>query len=195
MNSALSEQRATSQNVFTVSNFLSVLRPLLVIPYIYFDRHNDGFVCFILLLIAIATDWFDGRVARWTNTVSDLGKILDPLCDKVAGAAMVIYLSLKGDIPMWFVAFLLMRDVLIFAGGIYAKRKAKIITTSLPAGKWAVGFLALMLVGLLWYHPPFDTALLVKFSLWSATILLAISFIQYALRFRDILAGKSVRNL
>jgi hypothetical protein len=90
------------ERIFTLSNFLSILRVLLVIPFIYFFSSGDKLIAFILVLIAISTDWFDGRVARWTNTISDMGKILDPLADKLCAALLGIYFAYIGELPVWF---------------------------------------------------------------------------------------------
>jgi CDP-diacylglycerol--glycerol-3-phosphate 3-phosphatidyltransferase len=193
----LSESHAEQRTnkLFTFSNFLSVLRILLVAPFIYFFERDEKVIAFIIVLLAISTDWLDGRVARWTNTVSDMGKILDPLADKLCGALMAMYFSWRGDVPIWFMVFLVTRDVTIFLGGVYAKHTRGIITTALPAGKWAVGFLALMFVALVFPNPPFDAVLLKDTCMWIAAVLLFVSFAQYTIRFVNILQGKYVVNL
>lgn len=182
------------ERILTLSNFLSVLRILLVLPFIHFFSSGEKLTAFILVLIAIATDWFDGRVARWTNTVSDMGKILDPLADKLSAALLGLYFAYLGELPVWFVVFLLLRDAMIFGGGIYAKQRKHILTTALPAGKWAVGFLALLYAMIVFPYPA-DFSVAKTICLWIATVLLFASFVQYAIRFRDILQGKEVVNL
>lgn len=182
------------ERIFTLSNFLSILRVLLIPPFIYFFSHGEKLTAFILVLIAISTDWFDGRIARWTHTVSEMGKILDPLADKLSAALLGIYFAYLGELPVWFVVFLFLRDAIIFGGGIYAKYRKHILTTALPAGKWAVGFLAL-LYAMIVFPYPVDFSLAKTVCLWAATALLFASFVQYAIRFRDILLGKEVVNL
>ncbi len=182
------------ERIFTLSNFLSILRVLLIAPFIYFFSNGEKLIAFLLVLIAISTDWFDGRVARWTNTISDMGKILDPLADKLCAALLGIYFAYIGELPVWFVVFLFLRDAIIFVGGIYLKQRKHILTTSLPAGKWAVGFLA-MLYTMIVFPYPLDLELAKTICLWLSTVLLFASFVQYAIRFRDILQGKPVINL
>lgn len=182
--------------IFTLSNFLSVLRVLLLPPFFTLYSANDPasrLIAFVLVLIAISTDWLDGQVARWTNTVSDVGKVLDPLADKICAAAMVIFFVWHGDLPLWFAVLVLVRDVIIFAGGIYANQKKHVITTSLWSGKWAVGFIAMMMTLLVLPSPPFDITLLKEIFMGAATVLLIVSFIQYAARFRRILQGVAIQ--
>jgi phosphatidylglycerophosphate synthase len=95
---------------------------------------------------------------------------------------------------VWFVVFLFLRDAIIFVGGIYLKQRKHILTTSLPAGKWAVGFLA-MLYTMIVFPYPLDLELAKTICLWLSTVLLFASFVQYAIRFCDILQGKPVINL
>ncbi|MBC8044655.1 MAG: CDP-alcohol phosphatidyltransferase family protein [Rhizobacter sp.] len=178
--------------IFTFSNFLSVLRVLLVAPFVYFFQRGETTVAFVIALVAIASDWFDGQVARWTNSVSDTGKVLDPLADKLTAGLVALYFLWRGELPLWFVISVVVRDVIIFAGGIYANRKRQVITTSLLAGKWATGFLALMFVALMWPNPPFDAMLLKEIFMWAAVVLLVISLVQYTSRFFRLMNGETV---
>lgn len=190
-----STESATSEKIFTFSNALSALRVALVLPFIYFYDRDEREIAFAIFLVAIATDWFDGRVARWTNTVSDLGKILDPLADKFAAALVGLYLVQRGELPLWFAALVIGRDVIVFAGGAYAKRKKRVITTALPAGKWAVGFLAGAIGGIIFPVQSDGLKLAVEVAIYVASALFVVSFAQYAKRFFDILQDKPVQNL
>lgn len=179
---------------FTISNFLSVLRILLIPPFLYYLNGGEQMTAFIIMLVAISSDWFDGQVARWTNTVSDTGKILDPLADKLCALSTAGYFLWTGQLPLWFALFVLLRDLAIFVGGMYAKNRYKVITTSLMTGKWAVGFMAMMFVVMVWPNPPFDAEQVKDVLMYVATVMLAISFIEYGARFVRILQGKPFYN-
>ncbi|NTU50799.1 MAG: CDP-alcohol phosphatidyltransferase family protein [Desulfobulbaceae bacterium] len=179
---------------FTFSNFLSVLRILLIPPFLYYLHGGQGTVAFVIMLVAISTDWFDGQVARRTNTVSDTGKILDPLADKLCALSTAGYFLWTGQLPLWFVLFVLLRDLAIFVGGMYAKSRYKVLTTSLMTGKWAVGFMAMMFVVMVWPNPPFDAEQVKELLLYIATVMLAISFAEYVVRFVRIVQGKPFHN-
>jgi cardiolipin synthase len=65
----------------------------------------------------VATDWVDGTIARRTGQVSDLGKVLDPVADRLAIAAGIIALAIRGVFPVWAAAAILVRDVVVLVVG------------------------------------------------------------------------------
>ena len=182
-------------NIITISNFLSISRILLLFPFIYFYEEDYRYIAFIIALIAISTDWFDGQVARRTNTVSELGKVLDPIADKICALVVVGYFLWKNELPLWFVLIVVVRDVAIFFGGIFLKYRYQVLTTALPIGKWAVGFLSLIFVWIIWPNPSSTTLLLKNACIVIATGLLLVSFVQYLWRMLNIIRGKSYTNL
>ena len=102
-----------------------------------------------LVGLAIATDWFDGRVARATDTVSEWGKVLDAVADKLAAAAITVALLVRPEppnLPLWFVALAVTRDVVLAVGGVIQTRRLGRFTSSLWSGKVAVFALALTVV-------------------------------------------------
>ncbi len=95
-----------------------------------------------LLGIAALTDKLDGVIARRYNQITEWGKILDPLADKIGIAVVAIVLVQLGQIPLWFLLAIVARDVLILAGGMYLKRRRGIVEQSNLLGKWTIGVLA-----------------------------------------------------
>ncbi len=69
-------------------------------------------------MIAAITDILDGYLARKFNQVTEFGKIIDPLADKIAIGAIIIKLFIIGVIPLYYFFMIIVRDVLIFLGGI-----------------------------------------------------------------------------
>ena len=132
----------------TISNLLSASRIFLVIPLGYclvseFPFHRYWTIGFII--VGVATDFLDGFLARRLHQVTDLGKILDPLADKIAIGVYAVLITWKGDVPLWFVLFVLVRDGVIFLGGIYIHHSKKIIPQSNWPGKIAVTLVAVVL--------------------------------------------------
>lgn len=123
---------------WTISNMLSMARMVLVLPmaYVLWNGYTEWTLA--VFALAIVTDLLDGYLARKLNQMSDWGKILDPVADKVFVATVAILLVLRGDIPTWFLAVILVRDALILAGGIYAQRKTGVVLPSNYVGKIAV---------------------------------------------------------
>lgn len=137
------------RDLFTIPNALSILRMLLIVPFFaaIFSGSDDGrWWALGWLGLAMLTDKLDGDIARWTHTESEWGRILDPLADKIGVAAVAVALLLKGWVPLWFVAVLLLRDLLILIGGLIIKRKTGEVVPSNMAGKWAVGVISGTLV-------------------------------------------------
>lgn len=79
----------------------------------------------LLVFLAIASDWLDGFLARRTGTVSDWGRVLDPLADKVAFGLFAWALVHTGALKLWILVTLLSRDLLIGVGGLFLARRVK----------------------------------------------------------------------
>lgn len=170
---------------WTAANMLSLLRVVLVIPLTYLIL-VDGSVAWIfgLIGVAILTDWFDGQVARWSHTVSEWGKVLDPVADKFAAAAVTVALVFRPPeagptLPLWFLGLIVVRDACIVAGGIAIARRTGEVLMSIWWGKVAVTALAVtVLAALLKADPPIMQA-----CLWATTALMVYAFVLYLLRF------------
>jgi len=121
MNSTASEPSPSSSRALTVPNAISAARiasiPVFVALILDHDTTTPGL---ILFAIVVATDWIDGMIARRTGQVSDLGKVLDPVADRLAIAAGLIGLVLRGIFPLWAAAAILVRDLTVLVGGAVA---------------------------------------------------------------------------
>lgn len=94
-----------------------------------------GWLSALLFVAASATDWFDGYFARKYNAISNLGKFMDPIADKILVATVLIMLIPSGKVGPVLVILLLTRDILI--GGIRSVAAAdRLIIDAKPAGKW-----------------------------------------------------------
>lgn len=103
-------------------NKLTTSRMLLAIPFIYFLEAAPvkgdiyRYIAFVLFVIASLTDWLDGYLARKHNLITDFGKLMDPLADRILViSAMVIFVG-NGWIPSWMSVVVIAREFLI--GGI-----------------------------------------------------------------------------
>jgi len=118
-----------SSAILTVPNVLSFLRILLIPVFVVLIvRPSTTTAGLILFSIVAATDWVDGWVARRTGSVSELGKILDPVADRLAMAAGLIALVVRGAFPLWAALLILARDAAILVAGslLLAGRKVRI---------------------------------------------------------------------
>jgi cardiolipin synthase len=167
----------------TISNFLSASRIFIVIPMGYclvsdFPYHRLWTAG--IIVIAVATDLLDGFLARRLHQVTDLGKILDPLADKIGIGIYAVLIAWTGDVPIWFVIFILLRDLFIFSGGIYIQRVKKIIPQSNWPGKIAVSLVALVLflgtIKISALNPLFG------YAIWASVGMMLLSIVTYAQR-------------
>src|SRR6266568_2305246 len=100
-----------TRQIWTLSNFLSFLRVILVLPIatlVGSEIPERRFIAAGLTLLAIATDYFDGILARKLDQVTDLGKVIDPVADKLAIGIVGLMLALHGRMPLWFIIAALM---------------------------------------------------------------------------------------
>src|SRR4030065_2253430 len=124
---------------FTISNILSLTRLLSALPlWFLFDNLeniNTRYTILGFAFLGIATDYLDGYLARKYNQVSEFGKILDPVADKVLIGVVVMKLFLLKEIPDYFFYLVIGRDILIFLGGIFLTTKIGKVLPSNMIGK------------------------------------------------------------
>lgn len=117
----------TREQLFTIPNFMSLFRLVLVpfVIWVYIRGAYDAAAG--LVLLSAATDILDGIIARKFNMVSDLGKMLDPICDKLTHAALLVCLLMRYRF-LWFVlALLAVKEVtMLILGGMAVKRRGEV---------------------------------------------------------------------
>lgn len=132
--------------VVTIPNLLSLLRILLIVPLAIFVWQGNLLLILIIVVIAMASDFLDGILARRLNQISEVGKILDPLADKLAIGTILLVLYLKHQVPLWLVVVVIGRDVAILIAGLLYARKYKFVMPSNFIGKVTANVLALMVI-------------------------------------------------
>jgi CDP-diacylglycerol--glycerol-3-phosphate 3-phosphatidyltransferase len=174
---------------WTAANALSLIRLVLVVPITVFLWRGGPLGWLLgLVILVILTDWFDGRIARWTYTVSDWGKVIDPVADKFAAIMTVTALTFRPtvanapELPLWFFGVVVGRDVAILLGGLAIARRSGQVVMSAWAGKAASLWLALTILSvILKADPP-----VFKVCLWMATGLFVFSFLLYVVRYLSV---------
>lgn len=110
----------STDRVLTIPNLISLLRLLLIPVFVTLLLHHDTELVGLLLVGGVmATDWVDGYIARRTHSVSEVGKLLDPVSDRLAIAAMLITLVARHAFPLWAALLILVRDALVFLVGVF----------------------------------------------------------------------------
>lgn len=109
---------ASVDRIATVPNLISLVR-ILLIPVFMALLLGEGTEAagLVLLGAVVSTDWIDGYVARRTGQVSNLGKVLDPVADRLAIAAALIAMVARDAFPLWAALLVIVRDVLVLVAG------------------------------------------------------------------------------
>ncbi len=108
-----------SSAILTIPNIISFIR-IAFIPVFFVLIVNDPTTFWGLMLfgLVVATDWVDGLIARRTGQVSELGKILDPVADRLSIAAGLIAFVVRGVFPLWAAVLILARDIVVLVAGV-----------------------------------------------------------------------------
>jgi CDP-diacylglycerol--glycerol-3-phosphate 3-phosphatidyltransferase len=189
-----------NKNIFNLSNAFSALRLLLVIP-IWILMNNLAseqarYTVVGLCIFAAITDVLDGYFARKMNQVTEFGKIVDPLADKVIVGAVVLKLFLLGELSAYYFTLIIGRDLLILLGGIIVSKKIGKVLPSNVLGKITVILISLVLL-LMLLQVSHETIVFKGFY-YSSILLIFMSLVAYAVRAIEFLRKSengSVRKL
>lgn len=165
--------------MWTIANIISVLRALMAAPLAFYllDENKMGGV--IVIALVVVSDVADGWIARRRNEVSEAGKFIDPIADKIVAATGVACLTLGGQIPAWFFWAVVGRDAVILIFGSIATRKTGFILPSNYAGKAAVVLLACTMT----LHFVVEPSAFHAPALWITSAVMAYSLYSYGARF------------
>lgn len=177
MDSEFSWSEIRLRDFFLLPNLITLLR-LFLLPFMFYfllkDTTSDFIIAMVLLGIAYFSDLLDGYFARRLHQESDLGKILDPLVDKLAIGAIAIYVVIFKEFPLWALVLILTKDILIVLGGWYLLIKRKIMPQPNKWGKYTVSLwgvvLIFYLIELSWWK---------EFLLWIGVGMILITLFTY----------------
>ena len=140
--------RIVRRDFVYINNLLSLTR-LVLAPFVFLSIvHYERAITLALGGLAVLSDLLDGYAARRLKLPSELGKILDPVADKlVIGAALcgLVY-SKHYDFPLWVLGLIIIKDILIVIGSIYLAYHIRRVTRSDRWGKCATVFLSIALI-------------------------------------------------
>lgn len=168
-----------------VPNILTMLRFVLIGVFVYLFVVPANYVAALLVfLLAALTDVLDGYIARKYNLITDFGKLMDPLADKLMLIAALACLSRLDRTMYIFLAFVLLKELLMVAGGVYLYRHKVVVYAKLFGKMSTFAFnLGVALTVLSLFITPVKQLRLHVFFLTIAVILAAIAFVQYAMVF------------
>ena len=139
-----------------VPNIISIFRiclvPLFVVTY-FFDYRDTKLLPVFIYALASFSDFLDGYFARRFKATSNLGKVLDPLGDKLMTIAVMICITIDGIIPVWAVLIAGIKEILMAAGGFVMHKVARVdIPPSNMIGKTSTVIFFLVCVALMLFR-------------------------------------------
>ena len=176
-------------------NRLAALRMLLIIPFVIIMEIALGtenkpleitlrIISFIIFVGASVTDYYDGQIARKYNLVTNLGKLLDPLADKLLVISALVVLTKYGKINLWIVLIIIFRELLITGlRSIAAAEGFVIAAETLGKLKTVTQMVALSLIILIPLRYTVNNILLLL-----PLILTVLSGLEYMIKSKDVLS-------
>ncbi|MCL2694542.1 MAG: CDP-diacylglycerol--glycerol-3-phosphate 3-phosphatidyltransferase [Oscillospiraceae bacterium] len=133
-----------------IANILTFLRIILIIPFVAFFLNDTFLIALIIFIVASLTDALDGYIARKFNMVTNLGKFLDPLADKILVISALICFVALSWIPAWTVVVIVAREFIVsgFRLAVVSKDNTAVIAADIW-GKIKTAFTMLAIVWIL----------------------------------------------
>lgn len=164
--------------IINIPNFLTLVRIALLPVVVWLFRKGDFTGALIAYLAAMLTDAVDGIIARKFNQITALGKLLDPLADKLSLLTLLTLFVLDGQIPLAVLCMMVFKEVALIVGGAVALKRG-IVVYALPIGKvTTVAFVASMVVRFLGMRRAADVLL------GASVVLSMVALVWYSLDLR-----------
>jgi len=167
--------------------FRVIAVPIIVILMLFPNRVCT-FIAAILFSVAAITDYLDGYIARTRGLVSTLGKIMDPVADKLLVSSAFIMLTALGWVPPWIVCIIIGREIAVTGlRNIIAEKGEDVSASNL--GKYKTGFQIAAIIPLMIHYPFFglNPQAIGAFFLWGALGFTVWSGADYFFKFRRLL--------
>lgn len=176
-------------------NKLTLLRvimiPLFIFFYLYDVMPGADFIATVLFVLAFFTDWLDGYLARKTNQVTNFGKIMDPLADKVLVAAAMVCMTADGLVNPWITIAILAREFTVSGIRIAAAAEGNVVAASIWGKlKTTWQFIAITAALLLKSLGFMELMLIIDILMWINLALTFISGIDYIVKNKNYLSYK-----
>ncbi len=180
--------RQIRAEAFSIPNILSYFRLLLIPLFIVLYVQEDFTEALITLAASGLSDILDGRIARKYDMVTDLGKVLDPVADKLTQCAMMLCVAMRYPAMWWLLGLHVVKETVMLIMGWYVLKRTDTVNSAIWAGKLCTGVIyAVMMLHVMLPHLPQPVSV-------GCTIvcagLIVLSLIIYTARYVKILGGK-----
>lgn len=171
-------------------NKLTIARVIMIPFFVLFLLTGLGgaaskWIALAIFIIASLTDLLDGHIARKYNLVTNFGKFMDPLADKLLVCAAMICLVEMGRLPAWIVIVIISREFIISGFRLIASDNGRVIAASYW-GKFKTTFQMLMIC--LMIADIAQIAIVTAAVMWIALVLTVVSLVDYLVKNKDVLS-------
>ena len=173
-------------------NKLTLFRVILIPFFVVFmlvkvTGNADKWIALIIFIIASLTDLLDGKIARKYNLITDFGKFMDPLADKLLVCSALICLVSLNKIPAWIVIIIIAREFIISGFRLIAADNGRVIAASYW-GKFKTTFQMIMVI--LMIADISQLFILTQIIMYAALILTVVSLVDYLVKNKDVMSGE-----
>lgn len=171
-------------------NRLTLLRVIMIPFFVVFLLWDGGetalfrYISAAIFIVASLTDMLDGKIARKYNLVTNFGKFMDPLADKLLVCSALICLIQLGQLPAWIVIVIISREFIISGFRLIASDNGRVIAASYW-GKFKTTFQMVMIC--LMIANIEALSVLTTIVMWVALVLTVVSLVDYLMKNKDVL--------
>ncbi len=175
-------------------NKLTIARVILVPVLVVFMLTGWGgdanrYICIAIFAVASLTDWFDGHLARKNNQITNFGKFMDPLADKLLVCSAMICLIDLDRLPAWFVLIVIAREFIISGFRLVAVENGVVIAANYW-GKWKTFTQMIMVILLMFDSQNEIMKVITQVFVWVSLVLTIISLVTYIVQNKSVLSMK-----
>lgn len=167
-------------------NKLTIFRCILIVPFVALLLNGYDLIATVIFIVASLTDLLDGKIARKYNLVTNFGKFMDPLADKLLVCSALICLIEMGRLEAWIVCIIIAREFIISGFRLIASDNGIVIAASYW-GKFKTTFQMIMVVVLMLNIQNDIMIILGQILIWVSLALTIISLIDYVAKNLDVL--------
>ena len=164
--------------------FRVILIPFFVVFLLVDITTYDKWIALAIFIVASLTDLLDGKIARKYNLVTNFGKFMDPLADKLLVCSALICLVSLGRIAAWMVIVIIAREFIISGFRLIASDNGVVIAASYW-GKFKTTFQMVMICLMIADIP--QISLVTDIVMWAAVILTVVSLVDYLVKNKDVM--------
>jgi len=167
-------------------NKLTIFRCILIVPFVALLLSGYDLIATIIFVVASLTDLLDGKIARKYNLVTNFGKFMDPLADKLLVCSALICLVEMGRLEAWIVCIIIAREFIISGFRLIASDNGIVIAASYW-GKFKTTFQMIMVIVLMLNFQNNIMFILGRVLVWISLALTVISLVDYVAKNVDVL--------